>query len=110
MSDVSDVGDVAETYGASLREGPAAAAQPAVHLVSLLEERIASLVERHRDSRKRVEELEASLAEREERIAELTRQAGEQQRVRAEARDRVTRLIEQVAELEGQPQGAGAAE
>ncbi len=102
--------EVSEIYGTALREGSAAAARPAVHLVSLLEERIASLVERHRDSRKRVEELEAALAEREARIGELTHQAGEQQRVRAEARERVTRLIGRVAELERQPQDGGPAE
>jgi uncharacterized coiled-coil protein SlyX len=107
---MSDVSEAAETYGATLRGGAAAAAQPPVHLVSLLEERIASLVERHRDSRKRVEELEAALAEREARIGELTQQSGDQQRIRAEARDRVARLIERVAELEKQPQGAGPAE
>jgi uncharacterized coiled-coil protein SlyX len=107
---MSDVIEASEAYGASLREGPAAAAQPAVHLVSLLEERIGALLERHRDSRQRVEELEAALAERDARIEELTEQSGEQQRIRAEARERVTRLIAQVADLEKQPQGAGPAE
>jgi len=102
--------EVGGTYGAAVRKGAAAAAQPAVHLVSLLEERIASLVERHRDSRKRIEELEAALAERAARIDDLTDEAGEQQRLRAQARERVTRLIEQVAEFEKQPQGVGPAE
>ena len=46
VSDVGDVGDVARTYGTALQGGPGSAVQPVVHLVSLLEERIASLVDR----------------------------------------------------------------
>ncbi len=107
---MSDGGEAGREYGAALREGSVGAAQPAVQLLSLLEERIASSVERHRDSRKRIEDLEAALAEHEAHIAELTGRATEQQRVRAEARERVTRLIERVAELERQPQGVGRAE
>lgn len=98
--------EVGEIFEAALSERSAPMAGPGMRLVSLLEERIASLVERHREARKRVEELEEALAARDERIAELVRESGQQAELRVDVRQRIAALIEQVAELEQQTEGA----
>ncbi len=72
------------------------------NLVDLLEERIASLVERHRDARKRIQELQDALDERDTRIDELEAGARGQGELRGELRERVSQLIDQIAELEQQ--------
>ena len=92
--------EVGESLGRVHLDGPAAAAPMVANLVTLLEERVASLVERHRDARKRIEELSAALEEREATIADLSRRAGQDAELKQELRGRVGRLIEAVGELE----------
>lgn len=92
--------EVGESLGRAPLDGSAAAARMTAGLVTLLEERIASLVERHQGARKRIEELSAALEEREGAITELARQAGRHVEIQHEIRERVGHLIEQVGELE----------
>ena len=87
----------ASTAHSPLREPDAEATATAGRLMAILEERVASLVERHAVERRKVEELRASLAESEARARELV--AGHE-RFKAELRARVERLIERVEALE----------
>jgi chromosome segregation ATPase len=68
--------------------------------MSVLEQRVGSLVERHRETRKSVEELSAALEERELRLAELSREVAEHEQQRARLRERVLKLAAQVEEFE----------
>ncbi len=94
------MGEVGETLRAPLGAGGARSTSTAASLVTLLEERIASLVERYRGARKRIEELQTALDEREGRLAELNEEVLAHARLRSELRERVSRLIDQIAELE----------
>ncbi len=78
-----------------------------VGLFGLLEERIASLLERFHQALKRIEDLEMELAERDARATSVERRADElrgrlegEQRRREELRERTGRLIEELARLE----------
>lgn len=72
----------------------------AVDLLLQLEERVAALVERHREARVTIDELRATLAERLARLATLEAELESAGKLRTELRQRVARLIEQVGELE----------
>ncbi len=70
-------------------------------LVGLLEEKVARLVERHRDARKTIEDLRGQLKDREKRIGELTDRVYTLGRVRDDARKRLDTLIAEVDRMEG---------
>jgi chromosome segregation ATPase len=69
-------------------------------LLVLLEERIARLIERHRDARRTIAELRSQLKERDRRVGELNERVYALGRVRADARKRVDRLIAELERLE----------
>lgn len=73
----------------------------AVDLVGLLEERVARLVERHRDARKTIQDMRGQLKDREQRIGELTDRIYTLGRVRDDARKRLEALIAQIDRMEG---------
>ncbi len=70
-------------------------------LIDLLEERVARLVERHREARKTISDLRGQLKERESRIGDLTDKVYTLGRVRDEAHKRVDELISRIDRLEG---------
>ena len=72
-----------------------------VDLVGLLEEKVARLVERHREARKTIQDMRVQLKEREQRIGELTDRVYTLGRVRDDARKRLEALIAQIDRLEG---------
>ncbi len=70
-------------------------------LIDLLEERVARLVERHREARKTISDLRGQLKERGGRIGERTDKVYTLGRVRDEAHKRVDELIARIERLEG---------
>ena len=78
-------------------------------LFDLLEERVASLVERQRDARKSVEELDAQIEERDALVAALKEQLAAADDLKRDLHERVSRLIARIDALEAQ-QTASAGE
>ena len=77
-------------------------------LLDLLEARTRDLIERHRRSKKTVEELRAQGRERDRRIAELTERVRTLEKKLTEARQRVQRMIEQIERLERAGRSSGS--
>lgn len=76
-------------------------------LVDELGARIARLVERHRSTRRAVDELRAALLERDRRVIELDAKLAAFERVRAELLRRIDALVAQVdALVEARPEGS----
>ena len=71
-----------------------------VDLLAVLEERLASLVERHREALKTIEELESQLVESSARMAELERRFDARDGLRREARSRMQAAIGRLEEIE----------
>lgn len=69
-------------------------------LMNRLEERIASLVARHREARKNIEELQSQLEDSAARIDELTRRVEVSDRLRIELIERVSLLIDRIDALD----------
>ena len=69
-------------------------------LVALLEERLASLVERHREALKAIEELQTQLQDRHAQLADLTRRLDARDGAREEASRRIGGLLERLSQLE----------
>ena len=77
-------------------------------LVDELGARIARLIERHRSTRRAVDELRAALVERDRRVIELDAKLAAFERVRAELVQRIDALVAQVDRLaEAGSEGAG---
>lgn len=69
-------------------------------LMGVLEERVQSLVDRFRDARKTIEELQGAVEERDAQLANLKQRTGDADKLRRELKKRVNRLLDQVRELE----------
>lgn len=74
--------------------------QSDVDLVAVLEERLASLVERHREALKTIEELQTQLQDRRTQISELSRRVEQDEVLRDEARVRLVGVIERLIQVE----------
>lgn len=70
-------------------------------LLPTLEERITSLVERHREALKTIEELRMQLQERDAEVHALAQRLERRDRLQEELRARVDRLIERIVEMQG---------
>jgi uncharacterized coiled-coil protein SlyX len=66
-----------------------------------LEERITSLVERHREALKTIEELRTQLLERDAEAIALSQRLDQRDRVQDELRARLDRLIERIGQMQG---------
>ena len=69
-------------------------------LISLLSERVQSLVERFRATKNHVAQLDGLLSERDQQIGELTRQLEQAREVRDKVQQRIDNLVTQVERLE----------
>lgn len=70
-------------------------------LMLSLEERITSLVERHREALKTIEELQTQLQQRDAEVHALSQRLERRERVQDELRARLDRLIERIGEMQG---------
>ena len=87
--------------------GPTRGLAPEGDLVDALGARIERLIERHRSTRRAVEELRAALLERDRRVIELDAKVAAFERVRGELLRRIDALVAQVERLaEADPEGA----
>ena len=84
---------------------PASMADNGVQLVSVLEDRVSALVERHRDAQKLIEELTARVGQQDAAILQLRARIEEEEKLRANVRDRVGRLIDTVTALADEASG-----
>ena len=71
-------------------------------LLAVLEERMATLIERHHDALKRIEELAAQLRERDDQLAVLGRRIEHRDRVHAEATVRLDAVLARIGACEGE--------
>ena len=69
-------------------------------LLLMLEQQIGYLIQRHRETRKTVDELRAVLSDRERKIAALEQQIGETRKLRNEVVSRVDALIVELDRLQ----------
>lgn len=99
---MSDLGEAPDPWLA----GDGASPQPEVGLITTLEARVVALVERHREARKTIDELQLALEERDARLAELARRVEDHEQLRGRVRERVAGLIERVKQLENQQPGS----
>jgi len=99
---MSDLGEAPDPW----LGGDGASPQPAVGLIITLEARVVALVERHREARKTIEELQLALEERDAQLAELARRMDDHEQLRGQVRERVSGLIERVKQLEDQQPGS----
>lgn len=76
-------------------------------LMLSLEERITSLVERHREALKTIEELRIQLQERDAEVHELSQRLESRDRVQDELRIRLDRLIERIGQMQGACETSG---
>lgn len=76
-------------------------------LVDELGARIARLVERHRSTRRAVDELRAALLERDRRIVELDAKLASFERVRSDLLQRIDGLVAQIDALVAEEAGGG---
>jgi chromosome segregation ATPase len=88
-----------------LRESFEPSASPAARpgsggLVGLLEERVTALVDRFREAKKTIDELQSALEERDTRLSDLTQRTDEADALRRDLKKRVNRLLDQVRRLE----------
>ncbi|HEY5551936.1 MAG TPA: hypothetical protein VIK52_08605 [Opitutaceae bacterium] len=74
-----------------------------------LEERITSLVERHREALKTIEELRTQLQERDAEVHALSRRLEHRDRVQDELRTRLDGLIERIGKMQGACDPSGSA-
>ena len=74
---------------------------------ALLEDRISSLVERHREASRLVEELRGELEDREARLEQLTAEVGQHELQREDLRKRVAGMIRRLKRLESGDGSAG---
>ena len=77
-------------------------------LMLSLEERITSLVERHREALKTIEELRTQLEERDAEIHTLSQRLERRERVQDEMRARLDRLIERIGQMQGACETSGS--
>jgi chromosome segregation ATPase len=70
-------------------------------LMLSLEERITSLVERHREALKTIEELRMQLQQRDAEVNALSQRVEQRERVQDELRVRLDRLIDRIAQMQG---------
>ena len=78
-------------------------------LMVSLEERITSLVERHREALKTIEELRTQLQERDAEVNALSQRLDQRDRVQDELRARLDRLIERIGQMQGACETSGSA-
>jgi uncharacterized coiled-coil protein SlyX len=76
-------------------------------LMLALEERITSLVERHREALKTIEELRIQLEERDAEIHGLSGRLERRDRMQDELRARLDRLIERIGQMQGACETSG---
>ena len=100
---MSDLGEAPDPWFG----GDGASPQPAVGLITTLEARVVALVERHREARKTIEELQQALEEREARLADLSRRVDDHEQVRGQVRQRISGLVERLKQLENRRPGSG---
>src|SRR5262245_35024719 len=79
-------------------------------LMRSLEERITSLVERHREALKTIEELRTQLQDRDSELQLLSQRLESRERLQEELRVRLDRLIERIGQMQGEcgPSGSAA--
>ncbi len=70
-------------------------------LMVSLEERITSLVERHREALKTIEELRIQLQERDAEVHGLAQRLEQRERVQDELRSRLDQLIDRIGQMQG---------
>ncbi len=99
---MSDLGEAPDAWLG--RDG--ALPQPEVGLITTLEARVVALVERHREARKTIDELQLAPDERDARLADLARRVEDHEQLRGQVRERVAGLIEHVKQLEHQQPGS----
>jgi chromosome segregation ATPase len=90
------INESADLFAAGHARGELA---PEADLVDELGARIARLIERHRSTRRAVDELRAALVERDRRVIELDAKLAAFERVRAELLQRIDALVAQVDRL-----------
>jgi chromosome segregation ATPase len=78
-------------------------------LMHSLEERITSLVERHREALKTIDELRIQLEERDTEIHALSQRLERRDRVQDELRKRLDQLIERIGQMQGACETSGSA-
>ncbi len=71
-----------------------------VDLFVLLEQQLQQLIERHRDSRKTIEEMQGVIGERDRQIALLEMQAGESVELRTRVASRIDGLVAEIDRLQ----------
>ena len=76
-------------------------------LMLSLEERITSLVERHREALKTIEELRVQLQQRDAEVNALSSRLENRDRVQDELRMRLDRLIERIGQMQGACETSG---
>ena len=76
-------------------------------LMLSLEERITSLVERHREALKTIEELQILLQQRDAEVNALSQRLENRDRVQDELRMRLDRLIERIGQMQGACETSG---
>ena len=91
---MSNVGETLQSTDLTSRSGNGA------ELIAILEERVGSLVERHREALKTIDELRQRLDQAEARLKGLETDAQSHEDSRQVLYQRVTRLIDRVRELE----------
>lgn len=81
-------------------DSPARKSFPRGDLLKVLEERVARLVERHREAKQETQELSETVAERDRQIRELSKRLEASDRLRADVRKRIASLIAEVDKLQ----------
>jgi uncharacterized coiled-coil protein SlyX len=76
-------------------------------LMLSLEERITSLVERHREALKTIEELQIQLQQRDAEVNALSQRLESRDGVQDELRMRLDRLIERIGQMQGACETSG---
>jgi chromosome segregation ATPase len=77
-------------------------------LMLSLEERITSLVERHREALKTIEELRTQLQDRDSEIGSLSERLERRERLQEDLRARLDRLIERIGQMQGACETSGS--